>query len=101
MTGVQTCALPIYTIAKAEDIKDRTSTSLFLTPYSQSPMDDDGEVTILNRTGPGSTPQEPLALVAKMLDSERSDLESRRTYELASAAETDTMPPEIRYRTSI
>ena len=67
-----------HTIAKAEDTKDRSSTSLFLTPYSQSPMDDDGEVTILNRTGPGSTPQEPLALVAKISDSERGALESGR-----------------------
>ena len=86
------------TIGKAENIKDRTSTSLFLTPYSQSPMDDAGKVTILSRTGPGSTPQEPLALVAEMSDSERSALVSR--WRLASAGEPDTTP-EIRYRTSI
>ena len=88
------------TIGKAENIKDRTSTSLFLTPYTQSPMNDAGKVTLLNRSGPGSTPQEPLALVAKMSDSERSALESGRGG-LASAAEPDTTPPEIRYRTSI
>jgi hypothetical protein len=87
-------------IAKVEDIKDPTSTSLFLTPYSQSPMADADKVTILNRTGPGSTPQEPLALVAKMSDSERSALESGRRGGLTSA-ESDTKPPEIRYRTSI
>ena len=41
-------------------------------------MDDANKDIILNRsgTGPGSTPQEPLALVAKMSDSERSALES-------------------------
>ena len=54
-----------HSIAKAENIEDRTGTSLFLTPYSQSPMGDADKVTILNRTGLGSTPQEPLALVAK------------------------------------
>ena len=59
-------------IAKVENIKDRESTSLFLTPYSQSPMDDTEKVAILNGTGPGSTPQDPLALVTKMSDSERS-----------------------------
>ena len=91
-----------YCIAKMENIKDCTTTSLFLTPYSQSPMDDADEVAIFNRTGPGSTPQEPLALVAKMSVSERSALESGRRGELASAAELDTTtPPEIRYRTSI
>ena len=44
-------------------------------------MDDVG-VTILNGNGPGSTPQEPLVLVAKMSDSERSALESKRRVDL-------------------
>ena len=85
-------------IAKVEDIKDGTITSLFLTPYSQLPLGDAGKVAILNRTGPGSTPQEPLALVAKMSDSDRSTLESGQRSGLASDAEPDTTP---RYRTSI
>ena len=89
-------------IAKVEDIKDRTSTSLFFTSYSQSPMSDADKVTIRNRTGPGSTPQEPLALVAKMSESERSALESDgRGGHANTAAEPDTTPQEIRYRTSI
>ena len=83
-------------IAKMEDIKDRTNASLFLTPYSQSPMGDADKVTILNSTGPGSTPQEPLALVAKMSDSERSVFESARRGGLASA-----QAGEIPYRMSI
>ena len=88
-------------IGKVENIKDRESTTLFLTPYSQSHMDDAEKVTILNGTGPGSTPQEPLALVATMSDSERSALESEGRGGLASSAEADTAPPEIRYCTSI
>ena len=83
-------------IAKVENIKDHESTSLFLTPYSKSPLYDAEKVTILNGTGPGSTPQEPLALVAKMSDSERSVLESDGRVGLANAAES-----EIRYGTSI
>ena len=90
-----------HSIAKVENIEDRTSTSLFLTPYSQSPMSDADKVTILDRTGPGSTPQEPLALVAKISDSERSALESGGRNGRASAAEPDTTPSEIRYCTSI
>ena len=94
MTGVQTCALPI-----CERI------SLFLTPYSQSPMDDADNAIILNRTGtsPGSTPQEPLALVAEMSDSERSALESDGRSGVPSAAEPgpDTTSPEFRYGVSI
>ena len=90
-------------IAKVENIKDRKNTSLFLTPHSQTPMRDADKVTILNRTGPGSTPQEPLALVAKMSDSERSALESdgRGGLTSAQAVESDSAPQEIRYRTSI
>ena len=90
-----------HSIAKVENIKDRTSTSLFLTPYRKSPMRDSDKVTILNRTGLGSTPQEPLALVAKMSSSERSALESEERGGLASAEEPYTTPPEVRYRTSI
>ena len=85
-------------ISKLENIKDRESTTLFLTPCSQTPMDDADKVTILNGTGPGLSPQEPLALVAKMSDSERCALESEGRGGLASAAEPDTI---IQYRTSI
>ena len=84
-----------------ENIIDRKSITLFLTPYSQPPMDDAEKVTILNGIGPGSTPQEPLALVAKMSDSERTSLESEGRGGLASAAEPDSEPLDVQYRTSI
>ena len=87
-------------IAEAENIK-RTNITIFLTSYSQSPMNDEEKVTVLNGTGPGSTPQEPLALVIKMSDSERSALESDGRSGLASAAEPDTTSPEIPYGTFI
>ena len=90
-----------HNIAKVECIKDPTNSMLFLTPYSQSPTGETEKIAILNRTGPGCTQHEPLALVAKMADSKRSALESKRRGELASAAEADSMAPEIRYRTSI
>ena len=87
-------------IAKVEDIKDRTNTSLFLTLYSQSPMDDADKFI---GTGPGSTPQEPVALIAYRSDSGwstlESDLEGRGG--LGRAAEPDTTAAEIWYRTSI
>ena len=86
-----------------ENIIDREST-LYLSPYSQSPMDDAEKVTILNGSHPGSTPQEPLALVAKMSYmsySVRSALKSDGRVP-ANAAEPHT-PSEIpgRYGTSI
>ena len=88
-------------ITKVEKIKDRESTTLYLTPYSRSPMDNAEKVTILNGTGPGSTPQEPLALVARMSESERSNLVSGRRGGLANSAEPNTTPSETRYGTSI
>ena len=61
-------------------------------------MGDADKVAILKRSGPGSTPREPLALVSKMLDSEISAFWSQERGGLASVAESDT---GIRYRTSI
>ena len=85
-------------ITKVENIKDRESTTLYLTPY----MDDDEKITtILNGTGPRSTPPEPLALVAKMSDSDRSILESDGRVGLANSAEPNATPSEIRYGGSI
>ena len=83
-------------IAEVENIKC-TNVTIYLTPYSQSPMGDAEKITVLNGTGPGSTPQEPLALVVKISDSDRSALESDGRCRLASA----TTSPEIRYGTSI
>ena len=65
-------------------------------------MGDADKIVILNDgTGPGSTPQEPLALVAKMSDSERIVLESDGRGGLAGAAEPDTTSSEIQYGMSI
>jgi hypothetical protein len=82
-------------IAKFENISDRTRSRLFLTPYSQSHMDDAGKVTILDHSGPGSLPQEPLALVAKLTDSERSAFEPVERRGLVNAC---TVSPNARYR---
>ena len=64
-------------------------------------MDDAEKIIILNGTGPGSTPQEPIALVAKISDSERSALESDGRGGLESAAGPGTTSPEIQYCMSI
>jgi hypothetical protein len=71
-------------IAKVEKIRDFESSSLFLSPFSQSPMDNADIVTIHDFTDPGTTPEEPLALVVKLSDSEPSAGERGG---LASAAE--------------
>ena len=88
-------------IATVENIKDGESTSLFLTPFSQTPV---GDKKKFNRTGtgPGSTPQEALALVAKISDSERTALESELEGRGGLASPTEhTTSQEIRYGTSI
>ena len=83
------------TIAKVENIKDRTSTILFITPDSQLPMANSDKV-ILNRAGPGSTPQEPLVFVARI-----SESDSERRFPVRFKFGNGTPPgPEIRYRTS-
>ena len=79
------------------NLNDPTNISLFLTSSMGSPVADADKINILSRTGPGSTPQAPLAIVAKMSESERSALLSERRDGLT---EPNTMSPGIRYRTS-
>lgn len=81
-----------------ENIEDSTPASLFLTPSSQSPMDSAGKVTILHRSGAGFMPQEPLALVVKLSDAERSNLELPTMDELSRNSEHG---PHVKYRTPI
>jgi hypothetical protein len=45
------------------DINDHANTNLFLSASSRSPMDDDREASILEGSGLGSKPEDPLALV--------------------------------------
>lgn len=88
-------------IAAFEDINHSTQTSLFLNPTSKSPMNDVSKVKILSPTGPGFLAQEPLALVVKLSDSARADLESGERTDLLSTLEHGATDPNIRYRTSV
>jgi hypothetical protein len=97
-------------LAKFEGISGHTITSLFLTPSSQTPMDDTWKATLLNHSGKsflrrtgvgprnhadlGLTPQEPLALLVKMPETERNDLAYG---EVADRIESDIISPNIRY----
>ena len=84
-------------IENVENIKHRERTRLFLTPYSKSALDDADKITMLNGTGPGSKPQEALAFVSKMSDSERTALES----DGRGLASTEKPRPDIRHGMSI
>lgn len=52
-------------LSNVEGIDNETPTSLFVSASSRKMMDDTGSVSILSNPGPGCTPNEPLALVAK------------------------------------
>ena len=58
------------------------------------------KVFILNGTGLGSTSQKPLALIAKCQTLNEASWSPNKGG-LASAAESDTMSPKIRYGMSI
>jgi hypothetical protein len=49
-----------------EDMDESITTSLFVSPSSQTPMNDSGRVAILECPGPGYSPNEPMALVGKL-----------------------------------
>jgi hypothetical protein len=61
-------------------------------------MDDTSKITILKRAGPGFVPQEPLALVAQLSDSERSPLDSGSWDEQVDISENSTTSSNTRYR---
>jgi hypothetical protein len=62
-----------------ENIDGSVPTNLFITASSQEPMDDTSRVSILTFPGPGCTPNEPMALVAKVSGMDRSALEREKT----------------------
>jgi hypothetical protein len=62
-----------------ENIDASISTSLFVTTSTQEPLDDKAKVWIVNFPGPGCTPNEPMALVAKVSGADRSALEVKKT----------------------
>jgi hypothetical protein len=96
-------------LAKVENV-NITHTYLFITPYDPSPMEDSLKVTIFSNTGPGSLPQEPLALVAKLSELERSAVESdiglrlrsqSNNISLTNTSELNTASSNTRYCMSI
>jgi hypothetical protein len=62
-----------------ENIDASISTSLFITASTQEALDDKAKVLIVKFPGPGCTPNEPMALVAKVSGSDRSALEVKKT----------------------
>jgi len=62
----QTVVLIKRRLCKIEDIRDdRSSSTLFLSGSSRSPMNDAERMSILTPGGSGSTPEEPIELVVK------------------------------------
>lgn len=83
-----------------ENIDDNIPTTLFVAASSQTPMDDGVRVSILAYPGPGCTPDEPMAFVAKFSGVGRSSLEATQSeVELSPSPEGPT-PFETRYRKS-
>ena len=78
-------------LAKFENIEDHLCTNIFVTSFDKFPMDDTSEVTILKCTGLGYMPQEPLALLAKLSDSEKGSFRSREG-EIVGPVVTETTP---------
>jgi hypothetical protein len=62
-----------------EKIDASISTSLFITASTQEPLNDTTKVLIVTFPGPGCTPNEPMALVAKVSGADRSALEGKKT----------------------
>lgn len=62
-------------ICKAEGITDHSRTTLFVANSSNSAMDDKGRISVSDQTGPGRDPAEPMALVVRLLSTERAAID--------------------------
>jgi hypothetical protein len=62
-----------------ENIDASISTSLFVTASTKEPLADNAKVSIVQFPGPGCTPNEPMALVAKVSGADRSAIEIKKT----------------------
>jgi len=67
-----------HCLLSVESIEDKATSSLFIAASSQTPMDDAGRVSILAYPGPGCSPNDPLALVVKLSDSDRRQLGEKK-----------------------
>lgn len=67
----------IQCLTRCENVDGKaTNASLFLTPSSQTSMDGSGKISILQRSGAGSIPEDPLALLLNVSGVDRQRLEA-------------------------
>jgi hypothetical protein len=74
-------------LSAIEKIDDNIPTSLFISASSQTAMDDAGMVSILAYPGPGCTPNEPIAFVARFSGAARSSPKE--------VASNEDLPPSL------
>jgi hypothetical protein len=80
-----------------ENINNATNAKLFISSASQAPMDDAVSLSILAQPGPGSTPIEPMALVATFSDVARSLLDADKPKGVFILPQEGSMPFKAQY----
>jgi len=80
-----------------ENIDVNIMTSLYISASSQTPMDDSGRVSILAYPGPGCTPSEPLALVARCTAAGRGPLNVKKPEAVLLPPQEGPTPFETQY----
>ena len=86
-----------HCLLSVENINNATNAKLFITTSSQAPMDDADSLSILAQPGPGSTPTEPLALVAKFSDVARSPSDADKPEGVFILPQEGSTPFEAQY----
>lgn len=88
-----------HCLFSVENINNETTASLFIAASSQTPIDDASRLSILAYPGPGCTPSEPMAFVAKLSDSCRRPLDERKPEAVLLPSQAGPTPFETRYST--
>jgi hypothetical protein len=74
-------------LSAVESISDHSGTSLFVSAKSETPMDVTSRLSLTSSSDPGSTPDDPIILFAKVIGGESERLGPRRP-------ETALLPPQ-------
>jgi len=85
--------------SSVENIDEKIYTKLFVAASSQTPMDDDGSVSILGHPGPGPgcTPNEPMAFVAMSSGASIRRLDGRKPQAVLLPPQEGPTPFETQY----
>jgi hypothetical protein len=86
-----------HCISSAENIDEKSASTLFVSVSSETPMDDAGRVPILEYPGPGYIPNEPMVLVTELSSASRSPFKAIKPRKVFQSSRGGLTPVKARH----